>query len=188
MARGSRVEEAEAMIELSGLSRFCRSRAGRAMLAALLVVASGALASCNIIGAGCNGTSCDDVLTIYFDGNVGPPGGWFDGGTSDGGAPADAIEIDIEAEESQTFVPLETCWLTLGNPEQVVCDDGQGRLFVVESLTYSGFGISALRVTMSMNGTQLSQQVITPSYTTQSCACGAGTNHIGTATIVLPAT
>jgi len=171
-----------------GLSRFRRNGAARAMLAALVVVASGAVASCNVIGTGCNGTSCEDVLTISFDGDVSAPGGWFDGGTVDGGGPADAIEIAIETETNQTFAPFETCWLTLGNPRQVVCPDGTGRFYDVQSITIGGSEISALRVTMSMNGTQLSQQAITPAYTTQSCACGAGQSHIGTVTIPLPTT
>jgi hypothetical protein len=169
-----------------GLSRFRRNRAVRGALPALVLVVSASLASCNIIGTSCNGTNCGDLLTISFDGDVTSVGGWYDGGIADGGAPADAIEIDIEAKENQTFVALATCWFTTGARRQVICDDGQGMLYAVKSLTYSGFDIQLLRVTMSMNGTQLSQQTITPSYATQPCACGADTNHVGTATIPLP--
>ncbi len=39
---------------------------------------------------------------------------------------------------------------------------------------------------MSMNGTQLSQQMISPTYVSQACACGDQTTSIGTATIALP--
>jgi hypothetical protein len=40
---------------------------------------------------------------------------------------------------------------------------------------------------MSMNGTQLSQQTITPTYVTANCGCGGNfTTGIGTATIPLP--
>jgi hypothetical protein len=170
-----------------GVSRFRRTGAARAVLAALLLAASGAVMSCNVIGAGCNGTACEDLLTINFDGDI-SAGGWFDGGTGDGGAPTDAIEIDIVTETNGTLTPLETCWLTLGSPKQVVCPDGTGRLFAAQSLTIGGSEITAVGVTMSMNGTQLSQQAITPTYTAQSCACGAGTSHIGTATIILPPT
>lgn len=178
------VKEVETMI---GLSRFCRNGVVRALLAALFLAASTSALSCNVIGTGCNGTACLDQVTISFAGDVTSVGGWYDGGVVDGGAPVDAIEIDIEAETNQTFAPLTTCWYTTGATRQVLCDDGQGRLFAAESLTYASFDITRLRVTMSMNGSQLSPQTITPSYVTQSCACGAGTSRLGTATIVLPA-
>jgi hypothetical protein len=40
-------------------------------------------------------------LTIYFDGDATPGTGRFDGGTVDGGAPADAIQLDIAAQMNQ---------------------------------------------------------------------------------------
>jgi hypothetical protein len=45
---------------------------------------------------------------------------------------------------------------------------------------------SALRVTMSMNGVQLSQQTLSPTYVTQPCGCGGRTSHTGTVHIPLP--
>ena len=80
------------------------------------MAASTSAVSCNI-GAGCNGSDCDGSLTISFDGALTSGSGWYDGGTVDGGAPTDAIEIDTAAqygaaEINQTLTPLETCWLT----------------------------------------------------------------------------
>jgi hypothetical protein len=155
------------------------------MLAALLAVASASVASCNI-GAACSGSNCDGSLSIYFDGDWTGGEGAFDGGTVDGGAPADAIEIDIAAQIDQTSMTIQTCWLTLDGQRRVVCDSPQGGTYLLDGpLQFSGSNVRMLTVTMSMNGTQLSQQTISPTYATQICGCGL-TTSIGTAHVELP--
>ena len=170
-----------------GLSCFRCNGAARGMLSALVVIASASVASCNLIGPGCNGTSCDDGLNIYFDGaDVISGRGLFDGGTVDGGAPAGALEIDIATQMNQTFVLLEKCWV-IGTEKQIVCDNDQGRpAYINGAIGFSGSDRRLLQVTFSMNGTQVSQQTVSPTYVMQTCACGAATSNIGTAHIQVP--
>jgi hypothetical protein len=131
-------------------------------------------------------------LTVVFDGDlnlrVGPyDGGIYDGGISDSGAPPDSIEIDIEeaTQTKPTFAPLQTCWMILDARQQVLCDQGSSGLNTTTTLNFST-DIRQLRVTMSKNGNQISQQTITPTYTTRPCACGGMTVSNGTVTITLP--
>lgn len=169
-----------------GLSRSFRKGVARAALAASLAYLSASAISCNI-GAGCNGSNCGRTLTLAFEGDLSPGGGPYDGGISDSGAPPDAIEIDLEqsTQTKPTFVPSWTCWLILGAQRQVVCDQGSS-LYITTTLNLSA-DILQLRVTMSMNGQQLSQQTITPTYTTRPCGCGDGTTaSSGTVIITLP--
>jgi hypothetical protein len=167
------------------LSHFCRNGAARAALAMLLACASASVISCNL-GRACNGTACDQTLAVDFEGDLSPGSAPYDGGILDSGAPPDAIEIDLEeaTRTKPTFAPLRTCWLILTAPRQVVCDEGW-RLSSGTVLSFSS-DITQLRVTMSSNGNQLSQQTITPTYTTGPCGCGAGTSRYGTVTITLP--
>ena len=126
-------------------------------------------------------------MLVGFDGDLSPGSGPYDGGISDAGAPPDAIKIDIEdaTRTSPTFALLQTCWLILGAQRQVVCDHGW-RLDITTTLNFSS-EIRQLRVTMSKNGNQLSQQTITPTYTTYPCGCGDGmTGSSGTVSITLP--
>ena len=158
------------------------------VLGLLVAAAPAAASSCDVLGAGCNGTACGDSLLISFDGGDVITGrGQFDGGTVDGGAPPGAIEIDIAAQMNQAFVPLDRCWL-VGPLREVVCDDQQGTpAYINGALEVPGSDVvRLLQVTISVNGTQLSQQTIAPTYVSESCACGAGTASHGTATIQLP--
>jgi len=170
-----------------GLSRFRRNQAGRPTLAALLALASASVASCNLIGAGCNGTNCDNSLSIYFDGDWTGGAGAFDGGTDDGGAPADALEIDISSQTNPPFVTIRRCWLTLNGERHVVCDSPSGGTYLLNGpLPWPAPDAKVLTVTMSVNGTQLSQGMISPTYATHTCACGDLTSSTGTAHIQLP--
>jgi hypothetical protein len=168
-----------------GLSRFRGNAPARSTLAALLLMASTSVASCNI--GTCNGTACTNDLEIFFDGVRSYDGGGYDGGTIDGGAPADSIEIEIAVELGQTFSSIRTCWLTLAGGRELVCDlQGQLQVLDANPVRLSGYAMRPIQVTMSMNGDQLSQQMLSASYVTQTCACGAGTSTIGTAHIQLP--
>jgi hypothetical protein len=163
-----------------GLSRFRGDAAVPGMLAALLMVTSASVASC----AACNGTACGSGVNVHFDGARAYTG-TFDGGAFDGGAPADVIVIDIAAEMNQTFVTLTTCWLTTGEPRLLICESSDGRPFVLDGGGLH-FPPGLLRVTMSENGNQISQEILSPTYLTQPCACGAATSTVGTARVELP--
>jgi len=178
-----------------GLSRSYRKGIARAAIATLLAFASASVTSCNI-GAGCNGTNCDGSLTVVFDPDLdlwverydgGIYDGIYDGGISNSGAPSDSIEIAIEeaTQTKPTFAPLQTCWMIPEARQQVLCDQGSKGLNATTTLNFST-DIRQLRVTMSKNGTQLSQQTITPTYTTRPCACGGMTVSNGTVSITLP--
>jgi hypothetical protein len=169
-----------------GLSRFRRHAGAPVALAALLVVVSASVASCELLGGSCNAPSCGDMSSLVFEGSYSYGRGAFDGPTADGGAPADAIQIDIAMEKNQTFVTLQTCWLThaatrqlvCGAPSQLYLNDGSGLQVDVNART--------LRVTMSENGNQLSQETVSPATTTYSCGCGDVTSTIRTFHIQLP--
>ncbi len=163
-------------------------RRGPAPLAvAALAVVTGATASCNVIGASCNGTRCGNDVEIFFDGERSYSGA-FDGGAFDGGAPPDSYEIRVEGERNQTFVTIVTCWLSMGAARLLVCEEAGGEPYVLGNgpVWRQVIDLTALRVTTSLNGAQLSQAPVSASTTTYPCGCGVGMGTIATAHIQLP--
>jgi hypothetical protein len=154
-------------------------------LAALLVTVSASVASCELLGKQCNAPNCGSVSSVVFEGSYSPGRGVFDGPTADGGVPADAIEIDIAMERNQTFDAPGRCWLTRAAMRQVVCEQGS-ELYVIDGSLQVANMAGTLRVTMSENGNQLSQETLSPTTTTFTCGCGDITSTIRTFHIQLP--
>ena len=153
-----------------GMSRFDRDAVAPVALAALLVTVSASVASCEQLGT-CNAPNCGSVSSVVFEGSYSPGRGVFDGPTADGGVPADAIEIDIAMERNQTFDTPWRCWLTRAAMRQVVCEQGS-ELYVIDGSLQVANMAGTLRVTMSENGNQLSQETLSPTTTTFTCGCG----------------
>ncbi len=159
--------------------------------AALLVALSASVASCDLlpIGRSCNGPWCGTMTWIVFDGGFSYGNGLYDGGTaagSDGGVPANAIEIDIEEQTNGSFASVATCWLTLAGSGQVVCDrEGQLRLVDGNGLLLVDV-TGPLSVTLSRNGSELSQEILSGTETKRPCGCDNGTATTRTFHVALP--
>jgi hypothetical protein len=139
------------------LSVFRRGRVSGALIA-LFVLSSLAVGSCDIA----SGRPCTDIgcpgsgLDIVFDGVL---------------APSTTLDIQVDlVEQNLSSAPIITCTLSSavgadGGTEQLRCTS---RLWISQSNPRSLNTheiLQMVRVTISSNGTQLSQHTFTPSYT-----------------------
>ena len=75
--------------------------------------------------------------------------------------------------------------MTRAAMRQVVCEQGS-ELYVIDGSLQVANMAGTLRVTMSENGNQLSQETLSPTTTTFTCGCGDITSTIRTFHIQLP--
>ena len=152
------------------LSRF---RAATAVAVAVLVVSSLSLASC-WTGHACSTIGCYSGLTIQF----------HRGNLADGGAPAETLDIDIETQENQNFLPLMTCSFTTGAHE-LRCSSLWSHREDVEGTHIDDTSLKTIRVTVSRRlAIEISQETFVLSWTSREVGCGTCTQ--ATVMVTLP--
>ncbi len=164
------------------LSRF-RPRAWVAI--ALLAVSCLALGSCE--GRVCTLIGCYSELTIQFHG-----GNFVDGGVpGDGGAPAETLDINIETQEGQDFLPLMTCSfataLSHSGGHELRCTSSRTHREDFEATHIEDTSLRTIRVTVSAAGRQISQETFSLMWTSREVngpGCGVCTQ--ATAMVTLP--
>jgi hypothetical protein len=147
-----------------------RGKTTRGVLAALLALSSLIVQSCDGSHActtiGCGGSGLD----IVFDGSL---------------APDSTLQIEIALVE-QAVAPLIQCELSnVGGMERLLCDSPHLWISETGSRTLNTHEIlQMVRVTISSNGTALSQETFSPDYTHTTpngpgCGeCVFATNHV----------
>jgi hypothetical protein len=124
------------------------SRFAPFLATALLVASCSSTKTCNDIG-------CTSGLTIELDAPV------------DGGVPT-TFQIDLAKLADQQITPLTTCTFTAANyAATVACNPEVSRSPLGTDIVIEQTDIKMLRVTVSANGTVLSQQTVTPTYTSR---------------------
>jgi hypothetical protein len=146
-----------------GLSRFAP------LFATALLVAS-----CNSTRI-CNDIGCTSGLTVALDGAI------------DGGAPT-TFQIDLAKRVDQQVTPLTTCTFTAANyAATLVCSPEVSRTLIAYGIVLERTDIRMLEVTISSNGNVLSQQTVTPTYTSREVwGPGCGTCTQATVKVDLP--
>lgn len=144
-----------------------RSRAG-VIAFALLVASSFLVGSCR---GPCTAIGCESGLTVQFlvdaDGGVPPMGD---------------LDITIENQVDQAFQPLMTCTMTVHGTMQLLCDSTRAHRITPQGIVFSDTSLRRLRVTVSVDSTQIYQQSFTADYTSSEIN-GAGCGTCTQATI-----
>jgi hypothetical protein len=127
-----------------------RSRA-KAAAFTVLVASSLMVGSCS---QRCTAIGCEEGLTIEFRVDA------------DGGVPATGdLDIAIEIEELQQFVPIMTCVMTVAGTRQLLCASTYDHRTGYSNVIIRDNRLERVRVTVSGAGTQISQQTFTLEYT-----------------------
>lgn len=133
------------------------------LLVTALLVASCSTRICNTIG-------CTSGLIVELNGAV------------DGGVPT-PFQIDLAKVVDQQVSPLTTCTFTAANyAATVACNPEVSRSLIGTAIVIERTDIKVLRVTVSVNGNVLSQQTVTPTYTSRE-VWGPGCGYCTQATI-----
>ena len=162
------------------LSRF-RPAAGL-FAVALLVISSLSVGCWG--GHACNTIGCYSELTIQFHG-----GNFVDGGApGDGGAPAETLDINIETQEGQNFVPLMTCSFATGisnsGGHELRCSSSRTHREDFEGTHIEDTSLKTVRVTVSAAGNQISQETFALSWTSRE-VWGSGCGYCTQATVMV---
>jgi hypothetical protein len=123
---------------------------------ALLLAASSLVGSC--MRGPCNAIGCSSGLTVQLL-----------GADRDGGIAAMPFQIAFAKLVNLQVIPLTTCTISSpdGLPDEVVCNPAVQPNFFGAGIHFDDTDIRVLRVTVSQNGTQLSQETYTPEYTSR---------------------
>ena len=139
------------------------SRFAPLLATALLVASCNSTRTCNDIG-------CTSGLIVELNGAV------------DGGVPT-TFQIDFAKVVDQQVTPLTTCTFTAANyAATVFCNPEVSGAVPGSRIVIGQTDIKMLRVTISANGNVLSQQTVTPAYTSRE-VWGPGCGYCTQATV-----
>jgi len=129
------------------------SRSGRQTTALALAVLAFALTGCE--PHACNTIGCTDGLEIAFEAN-----------TSSAAAQGNLLDITIETKSAGEFPRVMTCSFET-TTRQLLCSSPYVHTVDSNRVHFSTTDLKTLRVTVSANGNQLSQEIFTPAYTAE---------------------
>ncbi len=141
---------------------------------ALLLALALVVASCE--EKVCTTQGCLSGLTVELDGAV------------DGGIQATPFQIDFAKVVDQQVTPLTTCTFTAANAANaLVCSPEVTHAPLGSDVVFADTDVRMLRVTISSNGNVLSEQTVTPVYTSREVwGPGCGTCTQATVKVDLP--
>jgi len=108
------------------------------------------------------------------------------GGTFDGGRPADVLQISIAWEVDNGFANQELCFLSLTGTQELSCVD-ETVVVGPRTIHIGNVGPTRIRVTVSAGGNQISQEIFPVNYTSEEVwGPGCGTCTRAMITVQLP--